>query len=66
MTNEKKTSEIMSIAKIVSDLFGSPCDYSPIDEEMCMNGQCEEICGSDEQTDVNCWKRYFELKLKQL
>lgn len=28
--------------------------FSPIDEEMGAIGECEDICGSDEQTDAQC------------
>ena len=54
----------MTDAEIVAELFGSPCDYCPIDEEMFETGECEEICGGPEQTDAKCWQRYFDLKRK--
>lgn len=62
MKNEQLTK---AIAEIVADLFGCPCDYTPIDEEMCMSGLCDEICGTSQQTDSKCWKRYFKLKLEE-
>lgn len=55
----------MTDAEIVAEIFGSPCNYSPIDEEMCINCICENFCGSDEQTDARCWQMYFDLKRKE-
>lgn len=54
----------MTDAEIVAEIFGCPCNYSPIDEEMCLNCDCEHICGTPEQTDAKCWQRYFDLKRK--
>lgn len=55
----------MTDAEIIAELFGSPCDYCPIDEEMFRSGECETICGSDECTDAKCWQRYFDMKRKE-
>ena len=55
----------MTDAEIVAELFGSPCNYNPIDEEMFATGECEDICGSAECTDAKCWQRYFDLKRKE-
>ena len=44
----------MTDAEIVAELFGSPCNYCPIDEEMHLNYDCENFCGSSEQTDAKC------------
>lgn len=55
----------MTDAEIVAKLFGCPCDFSPMDEEMMATGECEAICGSDEQTDAKCWQRYFDLVRKR-
>ena len=55
----------MTDAEIIADLFGAPCNYCPVDEEMVATGECEDICGSDEQTDAKCWQRYFDLKRKK-
>ena len=52
----------MTDAEIIANIFGSPCNFSPIDEEMFETGECADICGSDEQTDAKCWQRYFDLK----
>lgn len=49
----------MTDAEIIADLFGSPCDYSPIDEEMNNNEWCVECA---KRTDAECWQRYFDLK----
>lgn len=55
----------MTDAEIIADLFGSPCNYYPVDEEMASTGECEYICGSPEATDAKCWQRYFDLKKKE-
>ena len=55
----------MTDAEIIAELFGSPCNFSPIDEEMGLNYDCENFCGSDEQTDAKCWQMYFDLKRKE-
>lgn len=55
----------MTDAEIVANIFGCPCNFSPIDEEMGATVECEDICGSDEQTDAKCWQRYFDLKRKE-
>lgn len=55
----------MTPAEIVAEIFGSPCNYSPIDEEMRMNCDCEHFCYSAEQSDTKCWQRYFDLKRKE-
>ena len=55
----------MTEAEIIAELFGPPCGYSPIDEEMCINCDCEHFCGSSKQTDAACWQRYFDLKRKK-
>ena len=52
------------VAKHLADGFDSPCNYSPLDEEMfdyCggVEGECE---GDDA---VECWKRVFKMWRKQ-
>ena len=55
----------MTDAEIIAELFGCPCNYTPIDEEMCANCDCEHLCGTPEQTDAKCWQRYFEYRRKK-
>lgn len=55
----------MTAAEIVAGLFGSPCNYYPVDEEMVKNCDCEHFCASSEQTDAKCWQRYFDYKRKE-
>lgn len=55
----------MTDAQIVAEIFGCPCNYCPIDEEMFADGNCEYICGTPEQTDAACWQRYFDLRKKK-
>ena len=50
------------VCKEIAKLFGSPCDYSPMDEIMLKNEECEKVCGK--QTDEECWYRFFVYKLK--
>lgn len=48
------------VAKHLADGFDSPCNYSPLDEEMfdyC--GGIEGECNCDDA--VECWKRVFKM-----
>jgi len=48
------------VAKHLADVFDSPCNYSPLDEEMfdyC--GGVEGECECDDA--VECWKRVFKM-----
>ena len=49
--------------KVIADAFGTPCDYSPMDEFMHENLDewCEKNCGhvGDEQ----CWRKYIKTML---
>ena len=66
---ERKLDEKMSrftdmVAKHLADSFESPCNYSPLDEEMfdyC--GGVEGECDCDNA--VECWKRVFKMWQKQ-
>ena len=52
------------VAKHLADGFDSPCNYSPLDEEMfdyC--GGVEGECECDDA--VECWKRVFKMWRKQ-
>lgn len=52
------------VAKHLADGFDSPCNYSPLDEEMfdyC--GGIEGECNCDDA--VECWKRVFKMWKKQ-
>lgn len=42
------------IAKYLAEIFGNPCNFSPIDEEMY------EFCDSCAMNDVDCWKKVIE------
>lgn len=55
----------MTDAEIIAELFGCPCNFCPIDEEMSACGDCENFCGSEKRTDAECWQRYFDLKRKE-
>jgi hypothetical protein len=52
----------MTEAEIIAEIFGEPCNYSPIDEEMSEHCDCEHICGTAEQTNAKCWQRYFDYR----
>ncbi len=56
-------SYVNAIYAELAELYGSPCNFSPMDDYMLENGQCNNCCG--DIPDKECWKRYFELKLKQ-
>lgn len=66
---ERKLDEKMSrftdmVAKYLAEGFDSPCNYSPLDEEMfdyC--GGVEGECDCDDA--VECWKRVFKMWQKQ-
>lgn len=52
------------VAEHLADSFDSPCNYSPLDEEMfdyC--GGIEGECNCDDA--VECWKRVFKMWKKQ-
>lgn len=52
------------IAKIVAELFGYPCNFSPCEEELHNIEErmkwCEEHCNKCSAAD--CWLHYFEIK----
>ena len=48
------------ICELLAEWFDSPCNYSPMDEQMFKDSYCESHCGK--VTDAECWKRYFEKK----
>ena len=62
---DKKMREFTNmVAKHLADGFDSPCNYSPLDEEMfdyC--GGVEGECECDDA--VECWKRVFKMWQKQ-
>ena len=53
----------MTDAEIIADLFGCPCHYTPMDEELMASGKCEGVCGK--RTDAECWQMYFDLKREE-
>ena len=55
----------MTEAEIIAEIFGEPCNYSPIDEEMSEHCDCEHCCGTPEQTSARCWQRYFDYRKKE-
>ena len=62
--DEKMSSFTDMVAKHLADGFDSPCNYSPLDEEMfdyC--GGVEGECECDDA--VECWKRVFKMWQKQ-
>lgn len=56
-------SYVNAIYTELAELFGSPCNFSPMDEFMLESGKCQNCCGDIPESE--CWKRYFEMKLKQ-
>ena len=62
--NEKMRKFTNMVAKHLADSFDSPCNYSPLDEDMfdyC--GGVEGECNCDDA--VECWKRVFKMWQKQ-
>lgn len=52
------------VAKHLADGFDSPCNYSPLDEEMF--DYCDGIDGECEcDNAVECWKRVFKMWQEQ-
>lgn len=50
------------IYKELAELFGIPCNFSPMDEIMLESERCEDDCRKI--PDSECWKRYFEERWK--
>lgn len=61
---EWKDEQIKAIAEIVADIFGSPFEYSPLDEDLLENEVCENCCNGSDCNDALCWMKYFEMKYK--
>ena len=55
------------IAKLLAELFGFPCNFSPCEEELHNSEEncvwCEEHCNKCDEAD--CWMHYFEVKYKE-
>lgn len=69
MGYEQAEKDILKIvSQITADLWGAPCNYSPLDEEICLcpNTPCDKICGTPEASDAGCWEMYFKLKIAEL
>jgi urease accessory protein UreH len=49
------------IYDLLSDTFGCPCNFSPLDEYMMENGGCDDCSGAI--SDEECWRRYIQTKL---
>jgi hypothetical protein len=49
------------IYDLLSDTFGCPCNFSPIDEYMMENGGCDDCNGAI--SNEECWRRYIQTKL---
>ena len=53
------------VAMFLAELFDSPCNFSPLDEEMW--GYCDECqCLVSSDSNVGCWERVIEKKLKDM
>lgn len=56
------------IAKLLAELFGFPCNFSPCEEEFHNSEEncvwCEEHCNKCDEAD--CWMHYFEIKYKEV
>lgn len=61
--------EIKTIAKILNNTFGCPCDYG-LDEYAVSqyNDWCEKSCGGvcDADDYTACWETYLTTKLREL
>lgn len=54
--DEKMREFTNMIAEHLADVFETPCNYSPLDVQMC--DYCEDCDGN---RPVECWKRVFEM-----
>lgn len=49
---------VEEIARLLADTFSSPCNFSPLDEEMY------DVCGKNcDMDDEKCWARWIKLKM---
>lgn len=52
------------IARIIAELFDSPCNYSPCEDELHDTEErqewCEKYC--DKCSPADCWMRYFQIR----
>lgn len=53
---------VENICRELGEVFGFPCNFSPMDEFMFDNGGCEDYCCDMKASD--CWERYFKIKFK--
>lgn len=54
------------ICKVLTEQFETPCNYSPLDEEMCdryWDEWCAQNCS--EKVYPLCWRKMFEKELEQ-
>ena len=58
--DEKMREFTNMIAEHLADVFETPCNYSPLDVQMC--DYCEDCDGN---RPVECWKRVFKMWKKQ-
>lgn len=51
---------IEKVAYLLAEYFDSPCNFSPLDEEM------SEVCGENcDMDDVKCWERWIKEKVSK-
>lgn len=55
--------DLGKIAKALADLWGCPCDFSPLDEKMqeyCCDNYMDESGEYCQMHDTECWRRWLE------
>lgn len=52
------------VAMFLAELFDSPCNFSPLDDEMF--GYCGECQCWVSSGNVGCWERVIDKKLKDM
>ncbi|MBR3243924.1 MAG: hypothetical protein IKF90_14720 [Parasporobacterium sp.] len=49
---------------VIVESFGTPCDYSPMDDYMhSLKNWCDRNCGKVKEE--HCWRKYIKEKLKE-
>jgi hypothetical protein len=62
MTGKEHCIDVDFICEELEILFATPCNFSPIDEEMAVRydgSWCEGNCSPENY--AKCWKLYFEM-----
>lgn len=59
--NERLKNEEYAVCTYLAEMFDSPCNYTPTDENMMHF--CGDDCG---QSDITCWGRVIKMAYKKM